>query len=210
MRARFDAGNKALQRDHLALARGAPTIRRHARRINFHLFDPRALGRRFRRRDQFFQIDLGQRVAHQRKRVVAQRRDAGVHFREAPRREPREFREHRRRALGVTAVVDNLETLDDQLLAKPVAFRARRNIAFQRHAKAFSLHLESEGMNGLDGPRLVERGARAVHLANREQRLVAPRRRQHDPGNHDITPVRGDLGAVQRAFLLRDKLGGAI
>ena len=113
MRARFAAGNKALQRDHLALARGAPTIGRDARRIDFHLFEPRALGGRFGRRDQFFQIDLGQRVASERKGVVAQRRDAGVHFRDAPRRETREFGEHRRRALGVTAMVDDFETLND-------------------------------------------------------------------------------------------------
>jgi hypothetical protein len=52
-------------------------------------------------------------------------------------------------------MVDNLETLNDQFLAKSVAFPARRNIAFQCHAKAFALHLESEGMNGFDGPRPV-------------------------------------------------------
>ena len=65
-------------------------------------------------------------------------------------------------------------------------------------------------MNGFDGPRLVERGAHAIHLANGEQRLIAPRRRQHDPGNREIAPVRDDLDAVQRALLLREKLGGAI
>ena len=105
--------------------------------------------------------------------VVGQRSDARVHLRQPLRRKAGQIEKYRRRAIGVTGVIQDLKAKRRELGAQSVPFAIDRHIAFKRHARAVALQRQDEGLGQSDKFRPVERGPNPVELADAEKRLIA-------------------------------------